>query len=145
MRPPLFCKSFSTHSRPALEVLYPDPPKADADVEIDIIAGELRNVNWLKDQDMLPSVVPKARVMVYSYDSKWHMDAPRTRLSIVGEDLIRSVHGHRQGHTDRPIIFIGHSLGGNVILNGLLYANSEPEFSYLPKLIAGLVFLGSPF
>lgn len=79
--------------------------------------GELRNVNWLKDQDMLPSVVPKARVMVYSYDSKWHLDAPRTRLSIVGEDLIRSVHRHRQGHTDRPIIFIGHSLGGNVIIN----------------------------
>jgi hypothetical protein len=55
--------------------------------------------------------------MVYSYDSKWHLDAPRTRLQICGEDLIRNVHMYRRGNTDRPIIFIGHSLGGNVIIH----------------------------
>ncbi|RLL95027.1 hypothetical protein CFD26_101368 [Aspergillus turcosus] len=36
-------------------------------------------------------------------------------------------------------------LGGNVIQHALLYAELKAEFSYLPKLIIGLVFLGTPF
>ena len=72
-------------------------------------------VNWLSDKVMLPAVVPKSRIVLYSYDSKWHSDAPKTRLQICGEDLVRSVHALRHGATDRPVIFIGHSLGGNVI------------------------------
>jgi hypothetical protein len=55
--------------------------------------------------------------MVYNYDSKWHSNAPKTRLQLCGEDLIRSTHNFRKndGTTGRPILFIGHSLGGNVI------------------------------
>jgi triacylglycerol esterase/lipase EstA (alpha/beta hydrolase family) len=66
---------------------------------------------------MLPNVVPKSRIMVYNYDSKWHSNAPRTRLQICGEELVRSIHNFRNnnGMTHRPILLIGHSLGGNVI------------------------------
>ena len=77
---------------------------------------------------MLPLLVPKARVMVYSYDSKWHLDAPRTRLQICGEDLIRIVHTYRGENTVRPIIFIGHSLGGNVIIH---VSATNPTTTYL--------------
>jgi hypothetical protein len=72
-------------------------------------------VNWLKDAEMLPEVLPKSRIMVYNYDSKWHSNAAKTRLQICGEDLVRSIHNFRHGMAHRPIIFIGHSLGGNVI------------------------------
>jgi triacylglycerol esterase/lipase EstA (alpha/beta hydrolase family) len=68
---------------------------------------------------MLPNIVPKSRIMVYNYDSKWHSNAPHTRLQICGEDLIRSIHSFRHNNgtstPDRPILLIGHSLGGNVI------------------------------
>ncbi|KAF7118673.1 hypothetical protein CNMCM5793_008211 [Aspergillus hiratsukae] len=55
--------------------------------------------------------------MVYNYDSKWHSNAPKTRLQLCGEDLIRSTHNFRNndGTNDRPVLFIRHSLGGNVI------------------------------
>ncbi|KAH8751120.1 hypothetical protein F5883DRAFT_578658 [Diaporthe sp. PMI_573] len=50
-----------------------------------------RHVKWLQDPDMLPAVVPKSRIMLYNYDSKWHANAPRTRLQLCGEDLVRSM------------------------------------------------------
>lgn len=66
---------------------------------------------------MLPAVVPKSRIVVYNYDSKWHANAPQTRLRLCGEDLARNLHNFRDGVRDRPIVFIGHSLGGLVIQN----------------------------
>lgn len=73
------------------------------------------SVNWLSDSDMLPAVVPNARILVYNYYSRWHINAPKTRLQLCGEELVHSLHDFRQGLHDRPIIFVGHSLGGLVI------------------------------
>ncbi|TFB01754.1 hypothetical protein CCMA1212_006453 [Trichoderma ghanense] len=102
-------------------------------------------VNWLKDLDMLPAKVPKSRIIAYNYESKWDADAPKTRLQLCGEELIHSIHSLQRNDPSRPIVLIGHSLGGNVIVNGLLYANSEDTFKYLLKATVGLVFLGTPF
>jgi surfactin synthase thioesterase subunit len=65
---------------------------------------------------MLPAVVPNSRIMVYNYDSKWHRNAPKTRLQLCGEELVHSVHNFRSSVLDRPVVFIGHSLGGLVVL-----------------------------
>jgi len=65
---------------------------------------------------MLPAVVPNSRIMVYNYDSKWHRNAPKTRLQLCGEELVHSVHSFRTSMLDRPVVFIGHSLGGLVVL-----------------------------
>lgn len=64
---------------------------------------------------MLPSVVRKTRILSYNYESRWHKNASKTRLQICGEELVNAVHDFRKGISDRPLIFIGHSLGGNVI------------------------------
>ncbi|KAF3059497.1 Kinesin light chain [Daldinia childiae] len=149
--------------RSSLEVLYPDPadhPVEDAEVDIIAVHGlgsnvdwswtwkdptkKGRYVHWLKDLDMLPALLPRARILVYNYESIWHADAPETRLPICGESLIRCVHNFRKG-SQRPIIFLGHSLGGLVILYGLLFAEGEEEFQYLPRQTVGFVSLGTPF
>ncbi|KAK5637089.1 hypothetical protein RRF57_012801 [Xylaria bambusicola] len=91
-------------SRPPLEVLYPGPadPKK---VEVDIVAvhglgsnvdwswtwqnkkGTRPPVHWLKDDDMLPCVVPHARIIAYNYESRWHAGAPKIRLELCDEEL----------------------------------------------------------
>jgi predicted alpha/beta-fold hydrolase len=73
------------------------------------------HVNWLKDSVMLPAVVPKSRIMAYNYNSRWHSNAPKTRLQLCGEDLVHSIHRFHNEMVNCPIIFIGHSFGGNVI------------------------------
>ena len=72
-------------------------------------------INWLRDPDMLPAKVSNSRIIVYNYESRWHADAPKTRLQLCGEELVHSVHSFRRGTADRPIVFVGHSLGGIVI------------------------------
>ncbi|TQN70161.1 Vegetative incompatibility protein HET-E-1, partial [Colletotrichum shisoi] len=105
--------------------------------------GEKR-VNWLRDPDMLPARVPKSRIMVYSYESRWHADAPKTRLQLCGEELVQNVHSFRRHAPTRPIVFVGHSLGGNVIVQALLHASEEDKYKSVLEATAGVVFQGTP-
>ncbi|KAG7429090.1 Kinesin light chain [Fusarium oxysporum f. sp. raphani] len=157
----------SSGNRAPFDVLHPDPT-ADTDgetaqAEVDIVAVHGlgshvdwswtwrdkdrpgSSVNWLKDPDMLPRVVPKSRILAYNYESRWHVNAPRTRLQLCGEDLVRNLHAFRKGVQDRPVVFVGHSLGGLVIQHALLFADREEEYRYLPRRTFGFISLGSPF
>ncbi|KAK4074421.1 hypothetical protein Purlil1_12978 [Purpureocillium lilacinum] len=118
-------------ARQPLEILHPEPTDSKDDVrEVDIIAvhglgsdvdwswtwkdGD-RHVHWLSDHDMLPANVPKARIIAYKYDSRWHSNAPKTCLQLCGEELAHSIHSFRDGFRHQPVVFLGHSLGGLVI------------------------------
>ncbi|ATY59318.1 vegetative incompatibility HET-E-1 [Cordyceps militaris] len=148
-------------TRKRLTIVYPEQTgDAVDDAEIDIIAvhglgsnadwswvyqdGD-KHVNWLRDPNMLPAKIPKARIVVYRYDSTWHSNAPRTRLQLCGEGLVHSLHSFRSKCPKRPLIFVGHSLGGNVILQAILHANDNSRYTALLKSTAGVVFLGTPF
>jgi len=81
---------------------------------------------------MLPKIANKSRIMVYNYDSAWHADARRTRLQSLGETLVHDIDRHRGNNMDRPIIFIGHSLGG-LVIEYVRYVFVS-EFAVLAKL-----------
>ncbi|KAI1353164.1 hypothetical protein F5Y01DRAFT_313234 [Xylaria sp. FL0043] len=159
-----YAKTQRPASRPPLEVLYPRPNLSVSDkIEVDIMAvhglgsnvdwswtwqdkkGHRPPVHWLKDANMLPSIVPHARILAYSYESRWHSDAPKTRLELCGEELVKSLHAFRSDAPERPIIFVAHSLGGLVVLYGLLYADRSENFKYIPTSTVGFAPLGTPF
>lgn len=79
---------------------------------------------------MLPGIVPKARILAYNYESRWHKNASKTRLQVCGEELVNAVHDFRKGTSDRPLIFIGHSLGGNVIQHVSVYLHFVLAFRW---------------
>jgi alpha-beta hydrolase superfamily lysophospholipase len=58
-----------------------------------------------------------ARVMIFGYDVNVYSKAASQRSFTFAEDLLSALYDHRQGPSGsrRPIIFIGHSLGGIVI------------------------------
>ncbi|KAI0539978.1 hypothetical protein GGR58DRAFT_512001 [Xylaria digitata] len=160
----LLTRAPKSPNRPPLEVLYPSPNlSASNEIEIDIVAvhglgsdvdwswtwqdkkGHRPPVHWLKDPNMLPSVIPHARIIAYNYESRWHADAPKTRLELCGEELVKSLHSFRTDAPERPIIFIAHSLGGLVVLHGLLYASHTEQLRYLPASTVGFAPLGTPF
>ncbi|KAL4942952.1 hypothetical protein BDV06DRAFT_154049 [Aspergillus oleicola] len=108
-----------------------------------------RGVHWLRDESMLPRAIPKARILVYGYRSQWFgPDAVDIRLSTIGRDLLGAIKVDRQDakNKKRPIIFIGHSLGGLVVSKAVTVAKRESEkFKGVIDCITACVFLGTPF
>ncbi|KLO06641.1 hypothetical protein SCHPADRAFT_837804, partial [Schizopora paradoxa] len=67
---------------------------------------------WLRDA--LPKRMPKARIMVYGYDANVVSDVSVGRIRTYAETFMQKLRLIRKD-TKRPLILIGHALGGLVI------------------------------
>ncbi|KEQ62629.1 uncharacterized protein M437DRAFT_49471, partial [Aureobasidium melanogenum CBS 110374] len=72
-------------------------------------------VNWLHDNDMLPSRIPNARIMRYGYRSAWHgAEVTEQGTSSVAPRVIKTKTSQRC--QKRPLIIVAHCFGGLVVL-----------------------------
>lgn len=108
-------------------------------------------VFWL--EDLLTRVLPKARVFSFGHDSRTRGgDKPLTQdISDHGKDLVRvlSEERHLTNSETRPIIFIGHSLGGLDIKSALLYSDMArvghlERYKSIKISTGGVFFLATP-
>ncbi|KAF8526910.1 hypothetical protein BU17DRAFT_40153 [Hysterangium stoloniferum] len=106
---------------------------------------------WLRD--LLPNDIPQARILSYGYDAyvdrrdqlSEQTPTEHARVFIAKLVLYRNI----TQTSDRPMIFIAHSMGGIVLKFALLYANGHHEghvaenksFSEATK---GILFIGTP-
>ncbi|CAH0015920.1 unnamed protein product, partial [Clonostachys rhizophaga] len=108
--------------------------------------GELSCVFW--PRDLLPSGCPKARVLVFGYDSK-------VTKYTSGATNQNSVHSHskdllfalmRERPAGRRLIFVAHSLGGIVVKEMLAISSAWPssEHQDVVRSTSAVVFLGTP-
>ncbi|EEY21230.1 pfs [Verticillium alfalfae VaMs.102] len=107
------------------------------------------NVYW--PRDLLPAIIPDARVLTYGYDTRIsHPFGPQRSQSgvyAIARDFLCELEGRRQS-PGRPIIFVVHSLGG-IVVKELLKASSESldERAFLKDVhdsTAGVLFFGTP-
>lgn len=68
---------------------------------------------WLRD--IIPTDLPHARFLTYGYDTKLAGSTSNARISDYAKEFLATIIDARRGDPHRPIIFIGHSLGGLVI------------------------------
>jgi hypothetical protein len=69
---------------------------------------------WLKD--FLPTSLPKpARVMLFAYNSSPAIDSSAIKLDDHAKQLLHWLSLEREDVSQRPIVFICHSLGGLVV------------------------------
>ena len=81
-----------------------------------------KHVNWLKDPDMLSSKLPNSRIMIFSYESKWLLAAPKQRCSLCVIQLLTALDNQRKEVTFAPatVTFINLSKSRRERLNIVL-------------------------
>lgn len=97
---------------------------------------------WLKED--LPRVVPDARIFLYEYDSKAVFGKDRSTFVDKATELLETVRCERDKADTRPILFIGHSLGGLLIKQALINAHNNPKFTEIKDVTTGLAFFATP-
>ncbi|KAK5658125.1 hypothetical protein OQA88_2681 [Cercophora sp. LCS_1] len=113
--------------------------------------GLERRVNWLSDFDMLPSDIPGARVMCYTYKSTDKVPSAWQYLTERAEDLVRRIVQKRTSETvdyaKVPIVLIGIGFGA-LILQRALYLMATSRTDANPttelKMIASVILLDAP-
>lgn len=96
----------------------------------------------------------KTRILVYGYDAdvtSFTDGASKDKIHNHAEHLVAELSANRQRRkaTQRPIVFIAHSLGGLVVKRALIYS-SEIRGNYTEHLRSifvstyGILFLGTP-
>ncbi|RPB15117.1 hypothetical protein P167DRAFT_15109 [Morchella conica CCBAS932] len=68
---------------------------------------------WIRD--FLPEKFPNTRIMTYGYDSSI-VNPNRARMTEYRRDFTQNLRNSRRDCLDRPIIFIGHSMGGLLLI-----------------------------
>ncbi|KAF3073926.1 hypothetical protein CFAM422_003506 [Trichoderma lentiforme] len=81
---------------------------------------------WLRD--FLPGSIPNARVLTYGYDTKLPGSRSKSSILELSRKLLESIKTTRDESTKhRPLILIGHSLGGLVVKQALVQASEGSE------------------
>ncbi|KAI0438676.1 hypothetical protein F4803DRAFT_534198 [Xylaria telfairii] len=103
-------------------------------------------------RDLLPVVVPNARVLTFGYDTniRHSLNGPisQNRLGDHARDFLTALASYRTQETHRPLIFVAHSLGGLLVKDLLrlskFYEQSQPEFYSTYESTSSLFFFGTP-
>ncbi|KAI8944802.1 Alpha/Beta hydrolase protein [Xylaria longipes] len=141
---------------------------ADREAEIDIVAvhglngdalgtwtSRKNGVCWLNDQGFLPKYIKNARVLVWGYNSSFGsltgVEPSGNRIHHHAQTLVAQLYADRklENMTERPIIFLCHSLGGLLVKRALSYSysRSSDKIAHLHTIFTctyGILFFGTP-
>jgi len=99
---------------------------------------------WLRD--FLPDQIPRSRIMTFGYDAR--VTGTRNVIGIQENagNLLEALTTLRRNKEERkrPIIFIGHSLGGIVIKKALIIARGEKPYTLILDATYAVIFMGTP-
>ncbi|EMT74712.1 Protein SERAC1 [Fusarium odoratissimum] len=89
----------------------------------------------------------RPRILIYGYDARVDKSQTFQSMEDLAIELRMQLQGIRQRHPTRPLIFIGHSLGG-LLIKELLIQCAEPEANATESAILeatiGALFFGVP-
>jgi hypothetical protein len=81
---------------------------------------------WLRDD--LPKSASDARIFLYEYDSTAVYGTDRSTFIDKANEFLETIRIKRDEREDRPLILMGHSLGGLLVEQALVNAHNNPKY-----------------
>lgn len=103
---------------------------------------------WLSD--LLPRDIPDIRVFSYGYEAGLFLSSGSTGVASIydlSDSLLLAIHHMRKtekGASVRPLIFIGHNLGGLIIKRLFIRATASEAHRDIAQNTLGVLFMGTP-
>ena len=97
---------------------------------------------WLRDD--LPKYIPASRIFAYEYDSTVIFGEDRSTFVDKADALLEAIRVKRKNAGSRPILFLGHSLGGLLIKQALSNAQFNTIYEEIRKATKGIAFFATP-
>jgi len=97
---------------------------------------------WLRDD--LPRHLPDTRILLYEYNSTAVYGKDRDTFIGKANDLLEAIRIERDGTESRPILLLGHSMGGLLIKQALINAHNNPKYTPIKDATTGLAFFATP-
>ncbi|RYP29051.1 hypothetical protein DL767_006913 [Monosporascus sp. MG133] len=101
-------------------------------------------------RDLLPEHIPNIRVLSFNYNTTLKGSASDAGIREHAEDLLATLLDKREDDGDdaklRPIVFVGHSLGGLIIKRALFLAQRKlgGRYKWLWEASRGVMFFSTP-
>lgn len=132
-------------SRPEVDIVFVPGLGTDPEKSWE---SDSTKFNWITDQkEGLARDFPKARLMLYQYESAWKGDLKVSQyMRNIANTMLVDLHDRREGYANLPIVFIAHSMGGLVVAKAITVADSSRDrFPTMSECISGCLFFGTPF
>ena len=97
---------------------------------------------WLRED--LPQYVPETRIFLYEYNSTAVYGKDRDTFIGKANELLEAIRIERDGVELRPILLLGHSMGGLLIKQALINAHNNPKYTPIKDATSGLAFFATP-
>ncbi|ERF72769.1 hypothetical protein EPUS_09197 [Endocarpon pusillum Z07020] len=98
---------------------------------------------WL--QDFLPTRLPDARIFLFGYNSNVAIETSTAGVNEQAENMLNRLSFERKNvPSQRPIIFIAHSLGGIIVKRALVEAKLDDKYQSVREATFGLIFFATP-
>ena len=97
---------------------------------------------WLRDD--LPQFVPESRIFLYEYNSTAVYGKDKSTFTDKANDLLEEMRIERYDVESRPVLLLGHSMGGLLIKQALINAHNNPRYAPIKDSTTGLAFFATP-
>jgi len=99
---------------------------------------------WFQNPDFLQSLKNKIRVMTFGYNANLFKHVAVNNINDHANDLLEKLVVRRRNITDRPLIFVCHSLGGLVVKEALILSLHDQRYKNIREMTSAIIFLGTP-